>query len=145
MDLYRTLDLKFNPVDGSHFEINFKRTINCPTTRLIWMSVVSGGLTGIIIALWRTLLNNGEIIMRISHLLSHNITSQGNDRLMPARMKANGNFNDASVERFDSVRINRMMSPSDAVDMESPLQQPIWISGGSPIRFHSGVVLSKIV
>jgi len=24
-------------------------------------------------------------------------------------------------------------------------QQPIWISGGSPIRFHSGVVLSKIV
>jgi len=33
MDLYRTLDLKFNPVDSSHFESNFKRTINCPTTR----------------------------------------------------------------------------------------------------------------
>jgi len=28
-------------------------------------------------------------------------------------MKANGNFSDASVERFYSVRINRMMSPSD--------------------------------
>jgi len=34
MDLYRTLDLKFNPVDSSHFENNFKRTINCPTTRV---------------------------------------------------------------------------------------------------------------
>ena len=25
----RTLDLKFNPIDSSHFENNFKRTINC--------------------------------------------------------------------------------------------------------------------
>ena len=33
MDLYRTLDLKFNLVDSSQFESNFKRTINCPTTR----------------------------------------------------------------------------------------------------------------
>jgi len=33
IDLYRTLDLKFNPMDSSHFESNFKRTINCPTTR----------------------------------------------------------------------------------------------------------------
>ena len=33
MDLYRTLDLKFNPMDSSHFENNFKRTINCPKTR----------------------------------------------------------------------------------------------------------------
>jgi len=33
MDLYRTLDLKFSPMDSSHFESNFKRTINCPTTR----------------------------------------------------------------------------------------------------------------
>jgi len=32
MDLYRTLDFKFNPMDSSHFESNFKRTINCPTT-----------------------------------------------------------------------------------------------------------------
>jgi len=30
---YRTLDLKFNPVDSSHFESNFKRTKNCLTTR----------------------------------------------------------------------------------------------------------------
>jgi len=36
---------------------------------------------------------------------------------MPARMKANGNFSDAGVERFHSVRINRMMSRSDAVDL----------------------------
>ena len=33
MDLYKTLDLKFNPVDSSHFENNFKRTTNCPTNR----------------------------------------------------------------------------------------------------------------
>jgi len=32
-------------------------------------------------------------------------------------MKANGNFSDANVERFYSVRINRMMSPSDADDL----------------------------
>jgi len=33
MDLHKTLDLKFNTMDNSHFENNFKRTINCPTTR----------------------------------------------------------------------------------------------------------------
>jgi len=32
-DLYRTLDLKYNPVKSSRFENNFKRTINCPATR----------------------------------------------------------------------------------------------------------------
>jgi len=33
MDLCRTLDLKSNPMDSFHFENNFKRTINCATTR----------------------------------------------------------------------------------------------------------------
>jgi len=33
VDLYRTLDLKSNPMDSSHFENNFKRTVNCPATR----------------------------------------------------------------------------------------------------------------
>jgi len=33
LDLYRTLDLKSNPMDSSRFENNFKRTINCPATR----------------------------------------------------------------------------------------------------------------
>jgi len=33
MDLYKTLDLKFNSMDSSLFEINVKQTINCPTTR----------------------------------------------------------------------------------------------------------------
>jgi len=31
---YRTLDLKSNPVDSSHFDNYFKRTISCPVTRL---------------------------------------------------------------------------------------------------------------
>jgi len=39
---------------------------------------------------------------------------------MTARIKANGNFNDASVERFYSDRINFMMSPCDAVDLGRP-------------------------
>jgi len=33
LDLYIALDLKFNPMDTSHFENNFKRTISCPATR----------------------------------------------------------------------------------------------------------------
>jgi len=40
---------------------------------------------------------------------------------MPARMKANVNFSDASVDWFSSVRIDRMMSPSDAVDLVAPV------------------------
>jgi len=39
---------------------------------------------------------------------------------MPARMKANGNFCDAGVERLHSVKINRMMNPSDTVDLGYP-------------------------
>jgi len=40
---------------------------------------------------------------------------------MPARMKANGYFSDSSFERFYSVKINRMISPSDTVDLEYSL------------------------
>jgi len=36
---------------------------------------------------------------------------------MPAKMRTNGNFSDAGVKRFYSVRINCMMSLSDAVDL----------------------------
>jgi len=36
-------------------------------------------------------------------------------------MKTNGNFSDENVERCYSVRINRMMSPSDAVDLGHPV------------------------
>jgi len=39
-------------------------------------------------------------------------------------MKANGNFSDVGVERFYSVRINHMMSPSDAVDLGRPYNSP---------------------
>jgi len=38
---------------------------------------------------------------------------------MPARMNANGNFRNASFERFYSVRIN-CMSPSDAIGLGHP-------------------------
>jgi len=39
---------------------------------------------------------------------------------MPDRTNARGSFNDSSLERFDSVRISCMMSPSDAVDLGHP-------------------------
>jgi len=39
---------------------------------------------------------------------------------MPARMKANENFSDVSTGWFYSVRVNRMMSPNDAVDLGRP-------------------------
>ena len=55
MDFNRTLYFKSNLTDSVHFENNFKRTTNCPLPRLIWMSLVSRGLTGVIIALWRSL------------------------------------------------------------------------------------------
>jgi len=38
------VDLKSNLMDSYHFENNFKRTINCPINRLIWMSLVRTGL-----------------------------------------------------------------------------------------------------
>jgi len=33
LGLYRTLDLKFIPMDSPHFKNTLKRTINCPATR----------------------------------------------------------------------------------------------------------------
>jgi len=39
---------------------------------------------------------------------------------MPVRMKTNGNFNDASLEGFYLVRISRIISLSDAVDLGYP-------------------------
>jgi len=54
--------------------------------------------------------------MRTSHVLL--LTSQSNNHA--SQNEANGNFSDASVEQFFSVRINRMMSPSDVVDLGRP-------------------------
>jgi len=56
--------------------------------------------------------------MRTSHLLLR--SERHRATVMPARMKANGNFRDTGVERFYSVKRNRMMSPSDAVDRGHP-------------------------
>jgi len=74
MNLYRSLDWKCNPTDSSHFENNFKQTTNCPATRAN-MNEHSKQRTD-----WRyhcsvtyaTLLNNGKVIMRTSHLLLRN-------------------------------------------------------------------------
>jgi len=39
---------------------------------------------------------------------------------MPAKMKVDENFNATKLKRLQSISINRVMSPSDAVDLESP-------------------------
>jgi len=81
--------------------------------------------------------------MRNSHLLLRNERHRAT--IMPAGMKANGNFSDTGVQRFSSDRINRMMRPSDAADLGRPCKssKSISISSGSPIRFRSGAILSK--
>jgi len=58
-------------------------------------------------------------------------------------MRANGNVSDASVERFYSIRINRMR-PSDAVDLGRPVTA-YWSFRWFTVRLHSGYILSKIV
>jgi len=95
----------------------------CPETESeIWepapMSLVRRGLTGVIIALWRTLLRYSKMEKLSCEIL---ICNCNRTITISARMKANENFSDASVERFFSVRINRVMSPSDAVDLGRPV------------------------
>ena len=72
VDLYRTLDLKSNPRNSSYFEMNFKRTINCPVTQANMNEHGKQKTDRVIIALWRTSLDNGEAIMRTSHLFLRN-------------------------------------------------------------------------
>jgi len=86
-------------------------------------------------------MRNYQVVMITSHLLFS--TSQSNNNA--SQNEANGNFCDASVERFDSVRINRMMSPSDAIDLGCPCNSLFEFPGGSPVGFYSGVILTKIV
>jgi len=56
--------------------------------------------------------------MRPSHLLIRN--ERHRVTIVQTRVKANGNFSGPSVERFHSVRINRMMSPINVVDLDCP-------------------------
>jgi len=60
--------------------------------------------------------------MRISNSLLRNYRFIAT--IVLARIKANGNFSDASLERLHSVSglgINGVLSPSVAFDRESPL------------------------
>jgi len=41
--------------------------------------------------------------------------------IVAARMRANGKFSDVNLEQLQSVSINRVMSSSDAIGLESPL------------------------
>jgi len=86
------------------------------------MSLVCRELTDIIIALYHTLRNNRRVLMRTSNSLLGNYRYIATIEL--SRLKANGNFNDASLERLHSVSglgINGVLSPSDAFDLESLL------------------------
>jgi len=68
MDLYRTLDLTSSPTDS----YNFKQTINCPAPRanMNEPSTVSRGLTGVIIALWRTLVQQWRSYENFSFIVT---------------------------------------------------------------------------
>jgi len=86
------------------------------------MILVCRGLTGIILSLQHTLRNNRRVLMRTSNSLLRNYRYLAT--IVLARIKANGNFNDASLERLHSVSglgINVVLSPSEAFDLESPL------------------------
>jgi len=86
------------------------------------MSLVCGELTDIIIPLQHTLRNNRRVLMRTSKSLLRHCCYIATIAL--ARIKANRNFNNASLERLHSVRgINGVFSPSDPFDLESPLNR----------------------
>jgi len=58
-------------------------------------------------------------------------------------MRANGNFSDASLELLHSVNdlgVNRVMSPSDAFDLDSPLVVSEVFFGGSRADLCYGLV-----
>jgi len=87
------------------------------------MSLVCRELTGIIVALEHTLRNNRRVLMITSNSLLRNLRHIAT--IVLARIKANGNFIDASLERLHSnsgLGINGVTSPSDVFDLESPLK-----------------------
>jgi len=53
---------------------------------------------------------------------------------VPTRMKANGNFSDANLERLHSLSISCVMSPSVAADLEWPLSVGMQVSALQPLR-----------
>jgi len=65
------------------------------------MSLECRELTDIIIALQHTLRNNRRVLMRTSNSLLRNYRYIAT--IVLARIKGNGNFNDASLERLHSV------------------------------------------
>ena len=96
----------------------------------MWMSLVYRGLTGVIIAWWRGLRNNAQVLIRTSHSLLRNQRHRA--IIVPVRMRANGNFGDKNLEWLHWVNKKCMMSPSDAIDLESPLLKCFklcWASG----------------
>jgi len=86
------------------------------------MSLVCRELTDIVVALYHTLRNNRRVLMKTSNSMLRNYRYIAT--IVLARIKANGNFNDASLGRLYSVSglgINGVLSPSDAFDLESLL------------------------
>ena len=52
--------------------------------------------------------------------------------IVPARTRANKNFSDANLERLHSVNVSCVMSPSDAVDLDSGDTTGAWVGHGPP-------------
>jgi len=118
LNMHRTLDFKSNPMDSSHFENNFKRTMNCPITRVNMNEPSTQRIN------WRCHCSVMYVIQQWSYIENSSfivtyLTSQSNDSAIQNESK--WNFSDASVERFYQISINRVMSPSDVVVLEAPL------------------------
>jgi len=60
------------------------------------MILVHSGLTGAMVAPWRSLRKNGQVFMRTSHSLLRNQRHRAT--VGPARIRANGNFSNANLE-----------------------------------------------
>ena len=81
------------------------------------MSLVSRGLTGVI-ALWRTLLNNGEVVMRTFQVLLRSITPHSNDNASQNESKWKFQWRKRRTVLFRQK--NCMMSPGEVVDLGRP-------------------------
>jgi len=90
------------------------------------MSLVPRGLIGVIIALWRALRNNAQVLMKL--LIYCYVNQRHRAMIVAARMKVNGNFSDISLERLYSVPKNAWWARVTVLTWSRPWLAPPRIS-----------------
>jgi len=114
MDLHRTLDKISFPMDNQFsFEKNFKWMINCLVT---WANMNEPSMQ-------RTNWCYHCSVMYVTQQWTSSHENLSFKMIVPARMRENGNFNDASLEQLHlvSISINHVMSLSNAVHLDFSL------------------------